>query len=1314
MPVRSIPGGRALSDHARASLNTRLRPCGEIEVLTARFHHFLDISDSLTTDEEARLAQLLNYAPEYSDAETTGVSVWVTPRLGTISPWSSKATEIIRACGLKNILRVERGVEYRLNTSTTPSDQVLALLHDRMTQSVLDAPEQAAQLFEHSEPAPLEYIRLGNDPMEALRQANTDFGLALSPADMEYLVQAYSELGRDPTDAELMMFAQVNSEHCRHKIFNAHWTIDGQPMQNSLFSMIRNTHKMSPEGVLSAYSDNAAVLKGGSRQHLRVDPEDYLWKTQEGRYGLVIKVETHNHPTGISPFSGAATGSGGEIRDETACGRGGRPKAGLCGFAVSNLDLEDGVLPWEKVSRPHPARMATPLEIMIEGPVGAASFNNEFGRPCVSGFFRTLEVSFWHNGRLKTYGYHKPIMLAGGIGSIDEAHIHKQSIPEGTPIVVLGGPAMLIGLGGGAASSQHTGASAEDLDYASVQRSNPEMQRRAQEVIEQCVSRGEDNPILSIHDVGAGGLSNAIPELVRGTSGGAVLELRDIPCAESRMSPREIWCNEAQERYVIALRKESLDEFAEMCRRERSPFAVVGHATDDGRLQLGDARFGEPPVDVPMPLLFGGSSQISLEVASHRLRESRGARMDIELDHKMTLLYTMLEKAVSRVLTMPSVASKSFLITIGDRSVGGLTVQDQMVGPWQVPVADAAIMLADFEGYEGEAMAVGERLSLAPYNPAASARMAIAECLSNLAGVRIRDRSKICLSANWMAAGSDAVSLYDLYEAVEAVGMQLCPELGIPIPVGKDSLSMHVSWDDQEVMAPVSLVVSAFAPVDDVRVHATPQLHYGDTTLLLICLNSHKRLGGSAFAQACGLSNIDFPDVDDPQKLAAFFDLMQELLDDKLILAYHDRSDGGLLACLCECAFTAPCTIDFHLPATDYDEILKCLFNEEVGAIVQVELDSVAEVIRRVEEAGLVCEGTGDTLEEDEYKQTLCIYDGNSNALGEWRLDDLYSFWGRVSCVIAGHRDHVECARCEYDGAIMNQEKGDSSTGVQWNPNFGPDAVGAPNINVGSGPMIAILREQGVNGHVEMAAAFARVGFNCRDLHMSELRENPHLLREMSGFAACGGFSYGDVLGAGGGWAKNILYNNEIRESFEEFFARPEVFALGVCNGCQMMSQLKEIIPGAEHWPRFVRNLSEQFESRMCQIEILPSPSVLLRSMEGSSLPIVVAHGEGRIDPACDIKQLEETSCMRYVSRVSSEGDHAVADTWNYPQNPNGSKGGVTALTNADGRFTIMMPHPERVFRLIQNRLDPRMWGVPGQDSSPWIKLFENARRWLD
>ncbi len=1307
MPVRSIPGGHALSEHARASLNERLRPVSEIQVAGARFHHFLNSEQPLSSKEIQRLEPLLDYAPVFSNTAKACASLWVVPRLGTISPWSSKATEIIRACGLKNVLRIERGMEYLLKMTGEPSAEVIALLHDRMTQSVLRDARGIEEMFRSLEPAPLEHVHFDENPLEALRASDRLYGLALSDADMEYLIQVYDQLGRGPTDTELMMFAQVNSEHCRHKIFNADWSIDGAAMPNSLFAMIRNTHQSSPDGVLSAYTDNAAVLEGGLRRHLRRDPEERIWQEQEGAYGIVIKVETHNHPTGISPFPGAATGSGGEIRDETACGRGGRPKAGLCGFAVSNLNFEDWSRPWEDVTRPHPSRMATPLEIMIEGPIGAASFNNEFGRPCLSGFFRTLEYEQEKKGCLKKYGYHKPIMLAGGIGSIDEALIHKQAIPEGAPIVVLGGPAMLIGLGGGAASSQHTGAGDEGLDFASVQRSNPEMQRRAQEVIEQCADRGERNPILSIHDVGAGGLSNAIPELVDGSPGGATLELRDIPCAESGMSPREIWCNEAQERYVIALRPDAVEEFAALCQKERSPFAIIGHATKDGQLKLADALLGDDPADIPMSLLFGESSRMSLKVTSVQRSVNE---TDIEGIN--------VEEALERVLTMPSVASKSFLITIGDRSVGGLTVQDQMVGPWQVPVADAAITAADFNGHLGEAVVVGERTALAVHNPAASARMAVAEALSNLAGVRVRGRMRVCLSANWMAASSDPDSLYELYEAVEAISMQLCPELGMSIPVGKDSLSMRASWEDHEVTAPVSLVISGFAPVDDVRVHVTPelQLDVEESVLLLVALNSHRRLGGSALAQAYGLAGTDVPDINDAQQLIAFFDLMQDLLDESLIHAYHDRSDGGLFACLCECAFASHCSIDFYIPTDDGSEALGHLLNEEIGAVIQVHGEALPSVMSRIERAGLICAGNGKILDSED-SPALRIRKENSQILVERDLETLFRLWGRTSYEIARRRDHDECAHNEYEGTakILSKPKAQNA-GLCWQVNFDLDSSAiASSVNVGTRPEVAILREQGINGHVEMAAAFTRAGFVCRDVHMSELRENPKLLREVSGFAACGGFSYGDVLGAGGGWAKNILYNNPLRDAFAEFFQRQDVFALGVCNGCQMMSQLKEIIPGAGHWPHFVRNLSEQFESRLCQVEVLPSPSIVLQDMEGSVMPIIVAHGEGRVESECNEPLWEQTACLRYVQPSPLDGaSFERAGPTDYPANPSGSAGGVTALTNSDGRFTIMMPHPERLFRMAQNHLQanvPPRWGE--REDSPWLRLFQNARRWL-
>lgn len=1281
MPVCSYLGGQALTDHSLHRLNARLRAHGNGGVACVRFRHFADCDRALEPAEEEILAGLLDYAPA-ADNPSQGVPILVVPRFGTISPWSSKATEIIRNCGLTAVLRVERGIEYLLQGADSVSPEQITLLYDRMTESILPDLEQCDRLFAHPEPAPLEQISLSPDPAQALRAANQAYGLALSETDIDYLIQAYDKLGRDPTDAELMMFAQVNSEHCRHKIFNARWMIDGKPMPHSLFEMIRHTHAVSPEGTLSAYSDNAAVLDAGRGRRLAVDPQTRSWDAMDGDYGIVIKVETHNHPTGISPFPGAATGSGGEIRDETACGRGGRPKAGLCGFTVSNLNFDTWPRPWEDSSRAHPPRMAQPLDIMVEGPIGAASFNNEFGRPCLTGYFRTLESEASTPAGRKTFGYHKPIMIAGGVGSIRSDHVQKQSVPKGALVVVLGGPAMLIGLGGGAASSQHTGAGDEGLDYASVQRSNPEMQRRAQEVIEQCTTQGEDNPILSVHDVGAGGLSNAIPELVDGEPGGAKLDLREIPCAASGMSPREIWCNESQERYVLVIEAKALEAFTEVCRRERCPFAVLGKTTSDGQLQLSDSHFDQAAADVPLTLLFGESSKRDIAVPSVNWPDVPFDTQGIELS-----------EAVERVLTVPSVSSKSFLITIGDRSIGGMTARDQMVGPWQVPVADAAVTACDFEGVGGEAMAMGERPVLAIHRPAASARMAVAEALTNLASVRVRDRTRIRLSANWMAAGAEPESLYGLYEAVEAIGMELCPKLGIAVPVGKDSLSMQAVWEDNQVTAPVSLVISAFAPVEDVRRHVTPQLQNNpDSRLILVSLDSSQRLGGSALAQAFGQTGSDTPDVDNPERLAAFFDQIQVLLDEDAILAYHDRSDGGLLACLCECAFAGHVGLEIDLPVAA-DKALDYLFNEEIGAVLQVSEARAGEITDQLQKAGLACESIGKPGSEPVFR--LCC---RGKEQGTWSLPDLQQLWSRTSYEIARRRDHEECARSEYENSKKWKSPllfSDLSYEIEENP-------AAPYIQTGVAPVVAILREQGVNGQVEMAAAFSKAGFTCRDLHMSDFRDNPRLLDDVSGLAACGGFSYGDVLGAGGGWAKNILYHSELREIFENFFKREEVFALGVCNGCQLFSQLKELIPGAAHWPNFLPNLSEQFEARLCEVEVLESPSILFRGMAGSRLPIVIAHGEGRIDPQCDRAALEELACLRYID---TEGTPAK----NYPANPNGSAGGITALTSVDGRFTAMMPHPERVFRTVQHSWHPAEWG----EDAPWVRLFQNARAWV-
>ena len=1267
--MRCYPGGPAWTESALARFNLELKQqdCGLLHGV--QLCYFVEFEQELTDQEEQRLKRLLHCAE--SDQPSKGRQIWVVPRLGTISPWSSKATEIIQQCGLTAVRRVEHGLEYCFEQAARiPMENV----HDRMTQSVLTKRTQAEGLFVHEDPRPLAHIDFHSDARQSLIEANQNYGLALSEEDLDYLIKAYRKLERGPTDAELMMFAQVNSEHCRHKIFNARWIIDGQEASDSLFDMIRHTHAESPLGTWSAYQDNAAVLEGGSYSRWGVDPISRHWQAKEGRYGLVIKVETHNHPTGISPFPGAATGSGGEIRDESACGRGGQPKAGLCGFTVSEIDPMPST-----PDLPPPKRLADPETIMVEAPVGAASFNNEFGRPNLCGFFRTLLTE--QNGQL--FGYHKPIMIAGGMGSIPESQVEKQPLPAQTPIVVLGGPAMLIGLGGGATSSLHTGASEERVDYASVQRSNPEMQHRAQEVIEQCVSLGEDNPILSIHDVGAGGLSNALPELVHaGGEGGAVLELREIPTAEPALSPRELWCNESQERYVLAICADRLAELKQLCERENCPYAVVGHATTDGQLRLNDRLLGEPAVDLPMAVLFGESPGLVLNVAS------------VKQPEKLTrpTLRGDIKEYAQAVLSLPSVGSKSFLITIGDRTVGGLTARDQMVGPWQVPVADAAATCSNFKDHSGEAMAIGERPLLALHQPAASARMAIAEALTNLASTRVRDRQQVRLSANWMAASGDPEQLYKLRQAVEAV-RNLCPKLGLSIPVGKDSLSMQTTWDEYKVTSPVSLVVSAFAPVDDVRRHRTAQLQPDpNAELFLLALNEEMRLGCSAWEQSCSKTfNSEVPDVDDPAKLAAFFDLTQGLLDDDLVLAYHDRSDGGLLSALCECAFAGRVGLQLDIAQSDYQSYL---FNEELGAVVQTAPSAKEELIRRAQEAGLVCHRLGHPAEGDRLELSC-----QHQPIATWPMAELNKWWSSTSYRIALKRDEQTCVDLEYAQA---------QTG--WNGESAPLSAEVPfdlkrplSVIGGAKPEMVILREQGVNSQAEMAAAFTEAGFLCRDVHMRDLHNNPDLLKGARGLAVCGGFSYGDVLGAGSGWAKNILFHRKLSEIFSEFFNRPDVFALGVCNGCQMMSQLHELIPGADHWPNFVANRSQQFEARLSQVEVVDSPSILLQGMQGTRIPIVVSHREGQMAPETDLNNLKDTVCLRYIDQ---NGD----PTQSYPANPNGSADGVTGLTSIDGRFTILMPHPERVFRTVQFSWHPPQWG----EFSPWLRVFQNARTWVD
>ena len=1308
--ISKFPGPPALSDFRLQKLLAELRKADpQVAGVFAQYIHFVETERPLAAEEQAALRQILAYGPAVKEGELAGEYFLVVPRLGTISPWSSKATDIARRCGLEPVLRIERGIEYRVRASGEFNihrhHALKPLLHDRMVQTVL-APGQENLLFQHQKPVPQEYIGLMEEGKWALIRANRELGLALSDEELDYLAQSYAALKRNPSDVELMMFAQANSEHCRHKIFNAVWIIDGELQDRSLFGMIRNTALKAPIGVLSAYKDNAAVAEGPVAAAFRRDPDSLEYGYVEEPVHLLMKVETHNHPTAISPHPGAATGSGGEIRDEAATGRGAHTKAGLTGFSVSHLRIPGYSRPWEAVDAGKPARIASALRIMLEGPLGGAAFNNEFGRPNLCGYFRSFEQPLPKEG--SHAGYHKPIMIAGGMGNVRACHLAKQPLPDGTPIVVLGGPAMLIGLGGGAASSVMSGASKEDLDFASVQRENPEMQRRCQEVINRCVALGEDNPILSIHDVGAGGLSNAVPEIIHDAGRGGMFELRDIPNDEPGMSPLQIWCNEAQERYVLALRLDSLHRFLEFCERERCPSAVIGHATEEQRLVLNDGMLGAHPVNIPMSLLFGKPPRMQREVASFRASLPAPDWSQVNL-----------REAAQRVLSFPAVADKRFLITIGDRSVGGLVARDQMVGPWQTPVADVAVTATGFRAYTGEAMAMGERSPLALIDAPASGRMAVGEALTNIAAARIGDLGKIKLSANWMAATGVPEEDYRLYETVRAVGMELCPALGIAIPVGKDSLSMKTVWrqDEKEIsmIAPLSLIVTAFAPVEEIRATLTPQLRLdrGPTHLVLIDAGQKRnRLGGSVLAQVYGQLGDRCPDLDDPALFKAFFGAIQGLNAEDLLLAYHDRSDGGLFATLCEMAFAARCGLDIDLALPrDADlarmfveqpddimgeSLLGWLFAEELGAVVQVRDADLERVLGRLRDAGLgACSHTIGTLRED--RQIVFRY-GRRVLLSETRTA-LQRHWSETSYRMQALRDHPECAQQEFQGLLD-----DTDPGLHCSLSFDPrHDVAAPLYNRGR-PKVAILREQGVNGHVEMAAAFDRAGFTAVDVHVSDVLAGRVRLADFSGLAACGGFSYGDVLGAGGGWAKSILLNPLLRDAFQEFFERADSFGLGVCNGCQMMSHLAELIPGACHWPRFVRNRSEQFEARVAMVEVVRSPSILLAGMEGSRLPVAVAHGEGRAEFRDGVRKTLDAGvvALRYV-------DAKGEPTEKFPNNPNGSPLGITGLTTENGRFTIMMPHPERCFRTVQNSWHPGDWGEDG----PWLRMFRNARTWV-
>jgi phosphoribosylformylglycinamidine synthase len=1289
-----LPGSSALSDFRISRLLARLQACdAAVRSVQSQYQHFIDLEREPVATELSRLAQLLDDGVA-RPAAASGLPLLVVPRPGTISPWSSKATDIARVCGLGVVQRIERGILYTLALHHELSAQrrraLAALLHDRMIEAVFEDIDCAAQLFGRQAPRPLQRVALAAG-RAGLAQANQRLGLALSDDEIDYLLDTFRRLERDPTDVELMMFAQANSEHCRHKIFNAQFVIDGEEQPQSLFAMIRNTHARAPAGILSAYRDNAAVLAGAAGTRWFPDPGSGIYQRHDEPIDIAIKVETHNHPTAIAPFPGAATGAGGEIRDEGATGVGAKPKAGLTGFSVSHLRIPQFVQPWERTIGA-PKRIASALDIMLEGPIGAASFNNEFGRPNICGYFRTLETAMPGESPDRTRGYHKPIMLAGGLGNVRRAHVQKRDVSVGAALVVLGGPAMLIGLGGGAASSMGSGASEEELDFASVQRGNAEIERRAQEVIDRCWALGADNPIELIHDVGAGGLSNAVPEAVAHSKRGARLELRDIPSAESGMSPMEIWCNEAQERYVLALRPGSVAQFASIAQRERCPFAVIGSITDDGVLIVHDRGFDSEPVHMPLEALLGAAPRMRRVV--HRLSAASSPRDCEQLD---------VREALYRVLRLPAVADKTFLITIGDRTVGGLISRDQLVGPWQVPVADVAVTLADYHHHAGEAMAIGERTPVALIDAPASARLAVTEAVTNLLAADIAQLSAIRLSANWMAACGEAGEDAALYAAVRAVGMEFCPALGLAIPVGKDSLSMKTVWHEQgasrTVLAPVSLIVSGFAPVGDVRRTLTPVLvPERASELLLVDLGrGRNRLGLSALAQVFNRIGGPVADMEEPQLLAAFAAAMIELRARGQLLAYHDRSDGGLIVTLLEMAFAGHCGLDLRLEPRGPSALAQ-LFAEEPGAVLQVAAEDLRAVMACFERHGL--RECVQRIGAPAAPLRIRLHCGVTLLDESW--SELKSAWSETSYRMRRLRDDPQCAEEEFASAVDERDPG-----LSQHLSFDPQQdVAAPLIANGARPRVAVLREQGVNSQVEMAAALERAGFEPHDVHMSDLLGGARTLREFAGLIGCGGFSYGDVLGAGGGWARSILFHERVREQFARFFARSDTFALGVCNGCQMFALVKELIPGAAHWPRFVRNRSEQFEARLSLVEIVRSPSIMLRGMEGSRLPVAVAHGEGRPQFVSDADlqhcRAEGLIAVRYLAN-----DGAVARS--YPANPNGAIDGIAALTTPDGRVTVTMPHPERVFRTVQNSWHP---GGAGEDSG-WMRLFRNARVWL-
>lgn len=1296
--MRILRGSPALSEFR---VNKLLTACREqrlpVTGIYAEFMHFADLKADLNPQELEKLEKLLTYGPTIQEHEPQGLLLLVTPRPGTISPWSSKATDIAHNCGLRSIKRLERGTAYYVETEVPLTEaQVVtlkALLHDRMMEIVFAELTDAQQLFSVAEPAPMSQVDVLAGGRRALEEANVSLGLALAEDEIDYLVENFIKLGRNPNDIELMMFAQANSEHCRHKIFNADWTIDGVKQDKSLFKMIKNTFEQTPDYVLSAYKDNAAVMTGSTVGRFFPDPDSRQYTYHHEDAHILMKVETHNHPTAISPWPGASTGSGGEIRDEGATGIGGKPKAGLVGFTTSNLRIPGFEQPWES-NFGKPSRIVNALDIMLEGPLGGAAFNNEFGRPNLLGYFRTYEEKVTSHAGEEVRGYHKPIMIAGGMGNIRAEHIQKKEIPVGAKLIVLGGPAMNIGLGGGAASSMASGQSAEDLDFASVQRENPEMERRCQEVIDRCWQLGDKNPIAFIHDVGAGGISNALPELVNDGDRGGKFQLRNVPNDEPGMSPLEIWCNESQERYVLAVAAEDMPLFDAICQRERAPYAVVGEATEERHLTLEDSHFDNTPIDMPMDILLGKPPKMHRDADTLKVSSPALERSGIELN-----------EAVDRVLRLPAVAEKTFLITIGDRSVTGLVARDQMVGPWQVPVANCAVTAASFDSYHGEAMSMGERTPVALLDFGASARLAVGEAITNIAATDIGDLKRIKLSANWMSPAGHPGEDAGLYEAVKAVGEELCPALGITIPVGKDSMSMKTKWQEngeqKEVTSPLSLIITAFARVEDIRKTVTPQLHtdLGDSSLVLIDLgNGQNRLGATALAQVYKQLGDKPADVDNAVQLKGFFDALQILVRNDKLVAYHDKGDGGLFVTLAEMAFAGHCGIKANIDSLG-DDTLAALFNEELGAVVQVKNDELNSVLATLAAHGL--EACSHVIGEVEASDRMLITRGEE-VLIERSRTELRTIWAEMTHKMQALRDNSACADQEFAAKQDNRDPG-------LNASLTYDVlsdVAAPYIAKGARPKMAILREQGVNSHVEMAAAFDRAGFDAVDVHMSDILTGQTVLDAYQGLVACGGFSYGDVLGAGEGWAKSILFNAQAREQFEQFFQRKDTLSLGVCNGCQMLSNLRDLIPGAELWPRFVRNESERFEARFSLVEVQKSPSLFFSEMAGSRMPIAVSHGEGRVE----VRNTEHLTAIEQSGTVAIRFvDNFGQPTQAYPSNPNGSPNAITGLTTQDGRVTIMMPHPERVFRTVANSWHPDNWGENGA----WMRMFQNARKYL-